>query len=42
MTTPRRKKVPALAQIRRNPPPGAKGYRRQDEKADRKPPKGRR
>ena len=30
-----------LAQIRRNPPPGARGYRRPDEKGDRKPPKGR-
>lgn len=41
MTTPRRKKVPTLAQIRRNPPPGARGYRRPDEKGERKAPKGR-
>ncbi|SDO72069.1 hypothetical protein SAMN04487957_110119 [Halomonas shengliensis] len=42
MSLPRRKKVPTLAQIKRNPPPGAKGYRRPDEKGKRKPGQGRR
>ncbi|SDO29255.1 hypothetical protein SAMN04487957_10571 [Halomonas shengliensis] len=40
MSVPRRKKVPTLAQIKRNPPPGAKGYKRPDEKGKCKPGKG--
>lgn len=33
----RKRRMPTLAQIRRNPPPGAKGYQGGSDKPKRKP-----
>ncbi len=37
MTIYRKRKMPTLAQIRRNPPPGARGYKDRRDQAKRKP-----